>query len=328
MAEPCLLRFAAAAEVLIARDIGGRGVVRHLLRNKNTNALADAAKSLVTSPPSSSTLILTGFPCLTEESPPTETDGPLGALAIARALSAHGLRASIVTDECNAAVLRAGLAAMPTAIQMLIECHDFPAAADGFGEAHQHRLHGLVASASHVVAIERPGPATDGNFYTASGVDMSHLLAPLHHAFAPDGASAPHQGPRSRPTTVGIGDGGNELGMGQAFATVKAHVANGGLIGCRTPSDFMVPCAVSNWGGYALAAAVDLAAVLAQPCAENADALPTAHEETATMRAIVAAGARDGLTGMLEPTVDGLPLAESLSVLEELRRLQMEERSR
>jgi hypothetical protein len=46
--------------------------------------------------------ILTGFPCLLEHDPPTETDGPLGAFAIARALLALGKHVYVLTDECNA----------------------------------------------------------------------------------------------------------------------------------------------------------------------------------------------------------------------------------
>lgn len=43
--------------------------------------------------------ILTGFPCLMDYNPSTETDGPPGAFAIARALIALGKRVYILTDE-------------------------------------------------------------------------------------------------------------------------------------------------------------------------------------------------------------------------------------
>ena len=44
--------------------------------------------------------VLTGYPCC-PGSPPTETDGPLGAIATARALAALGKRATILTDSIN-----------------------------------------------------------------------------------------------------------------------------------------------------------------------------------------------------------------------------------
>jgi hypothetical protein len=42
--------------------------------------------------------IATGYPCCLSD-PPTETDGPLGALAIARALSSLGKKVVILTDQ-------------------------------------------------------------------------------------------------------------------------------------------------------------------------------------------------------------------------------------
>lgn len=63
-----------------------------------------------------SVAILTGYPCCLHD-PPTETDGPLGAIAMARAISALGIRTVILTDECNeapvSAALKASLRAYP-----------------------------------------------------------------------------------------------------------------------------------------------------------------------------------------------------------------------
>ena len=51
--------------------------------------------------------IITGFPCMMDYSPPTETDGPLGALSLARTLLHLGKDVIILTDECNEEVLLA-----------------------------------------------------------------------------------------------------------------------------------------------------------------------------------------------------------------------------
>ena len=53
--------------------------------------------------------ILTGFPCLIDHTPPTETDGPVGAVAIARAVLGAGGSAALLTDDCNVDVLRAAV---------------------------------------------------------------------------------------------------------------------------------------------------------------------------------------------------------------------------
>ena len=63
---------------LPAQDPGQRGIASLFLDGE----LAAAASSLTSA---RSVAILTGYPCCLAD-PPTETDGPLGALAIARAL--------------------------------------------------------------------------------------------------------------------------------------------------------------------------------------------------------------------------------------------------
>ena len=50
--------------------------------------------------------------------------------------------------------------------------------------------------------------------------------------------------------TTGIGDGGNELGMGAVNDAVRRCIPLGELIGCATSTSFLVPAGVSNWGGY------------------------------------------------------------------------------
>lgn len=40
--------------------------------------------------------------------------------------------------------------------------------------------------------------------------------------------------------SVGIGDGGNELGMGQLKEKVKSLMPNGSLIACVVPADYAI----------------------------------------------------------------------------------------
>ena len=44
--------------------------------------------------------------------------------------------------------------------------------------------------------------------------------------------------------------------MGKVIQAVHQHIKNGVSIGCTTPADFLITASVSNWGGYALAAAL------------------------------------------------------------------------
>ena len=95
-------------EAIIAEDHGKRGIAPLVLPGELARAAyhlgqcsakdgsaADRAASNC-----QHVAVLTGYPCC-PGNPPTETDGPLGAIAIARALVALGKRATILTDSIN-----------------------------------------------------------------------------------------------------------------------------------------------------------------------------------------------------------------------------------
>jgi hypothetical protein len=104
-----------------------------------------------------------------------------------------------------------------------------------------------------------------------------------------------------RPVTIGVGDGGNEIGMGN----VRARLARSGPLLARIASvvrvDHLVVAGVSNWGAYGVVAQLGRLAGL--------DLLHTPAVERQLVEACAQAGAVDGITRRREPTVDGLPLA-------------------
>ena len=91
-------------ERLVSRDVGGRGSGALL----HPGDLWQSALALA-QPTTRSVLITTGFPCCTTHTPPTETDGIGGSIAIARSLEAIGKRVSFVVDAANYAVLDASV---------------------------------------------------------------------------------------------------------------------------------------------------------------------------------------------------------------------------
>lgn len=101
----------------------------------------------------------------------------------------------------------------------------------------------------HLVAIERAGRAADGNYYNARKMNIKHLVDPIDDLFL---AAKKIPGISS----TGVGDGGNELGMGKVKEAVRRHIRNGDVIACDVEADFAVIAGVSNWGGYALACAL------------------------------------------------------------------------
>jgi len=76
-----------------------------------SSSLTLSSSSWSSPPPTLSkvVLILSGFPCCINETPPTETDGPPGTFAIARAAYAMGHQVIVVTDDCNKDVFAAAL---------------------------------------------------------------------------------------------------------------------------------------------------------------------------------------------------------------------------
>jgi hypothetical protein len=138
-------------------------------------------------------------------------------------------------------VLEASIAAMPGPRP---ELRCFPPVATYSVGAWEQELGAVLGGLDHVVAIERAGPARDGRYYTMSMKDMTHLLAPLDRLMGMAALARPPIG------STGIGDGGNEVGMGKVGEQVRANIKNGATIACTTQTDHLVTCSVSNWGGY------------------------------------------------------------------------------
>ncbi|MBV8393561.1 MAG: DUF4392 domain-containing protein, partial [Alphaproteobacteria bacterium] len=162
---------------------------------------------------------------------------------------------------------------------------------------------------SHAVSVERCGLSADGRPRNMRGADVSPWTAPLDDLFT--------AGDWVR---IGVGDGGNEIGMGRLPAgLIATTVPNGERIACITSCDHLVVAGVSNWGAYGLMAAL---AVLHDSWSPTISKFLTAQGDLAITRAIVEkAGAVDGVTARNEPTVDGFPADVHAGVIKELRRI-------
>ncbi|MFQ3591678.1 MAG: glutamate cyclase domain-containing protein, partial [Gemmataceae bacterium] len=113
-------------------------------------------------------------------------------------------------------------------------------------------------------------------------------------------------------TSIGIGDGGNEIGMGKLpLELLAAHIPNGAKIACRVPTDYLIVAGLSNWGAYALA----LGTALARGVSPTLDL----QRERQILADMVAAGLIDGVTGQATLSVDGLAWDEYMKPLGRLR---------
>jgi hypothetical protein len=158
-------------------------------------------------------------------------------------------------------------------------------------------------SLTHAIAVERCGRCADGTVRDMRGGDISRYTADLDTPFS--------AGPWD---TIAIGDGGNEIGMGNIPRHIIAeYIDNGATIACVTPARHLISAGVSNWGAYALIAAL---ALLRDDWRDAMlDCLqPSIHN--AALHAMVTLGpAVDGVSGRQTMSVDSLPLERHVEKL-------------
>lgn len=226
-------------------------------------------------------IIGTGFPV----SGTFETDGPVGAMALYQALEALGAQPVIacgaplwnaLTEDYEVLELRAGC---PASAQV---------------EARRH-LQALQPQA--IIAIESPGLTADGRYYNMRGDDIT-AHCHLFDAFVTL-ADCP---------TIAIGDGGNEIGMGNIAGALAGLDIRAAVTGC----DELLVADVSNWGAYGLIAF--LAYWAGRDLLANISPL-------ALLQHLSTHGSVDGVTRENTLTEDGLPVEEGLRVIAQLRQL-------
>jgi hypothetical protein len=326
---------------LIQDDPGGRGLRTDPEDNLVTACPDDfaAACRSIAGTTSAKLFIVTGFHIAHSDPPLSETDGPLGALFLARALTPLGIEVVLAADGSAADALRAGVEAcgllervpvldLPLAwdenvyVDWMYSANDLPGsplthliALERCGPSHTtaslKAQPGVTPPALEDFGREVPAPARD-RCHSMRGRDVTAETSPAHLLFE-------HTGERDHPiVTIGIGDGGNELGMGKVpWATIRKNVTNGARIACRVPTDFLIVCGVSNWGAYALAAGV-----LRLRGMTASAVLFDAEKERMLLRRMVEAGPLvDGHSGKRTATVDGLEFDRYAEVLPRLAAL-------
>ena len=288
-------------ESAIHRDVG-RGM--NAVFRATQGSLWGAASALTASAAPRIGLI-TGFFVPNGDPPAAETDGPAGAALMALGCVGAGLACRLATDTlcrsaCRVALDTAGAGAVP------IDAVSPGGSVDALIDLW--RQEGI----DRVIAIERCGPAADGRLRTMRGTDISSYAAPLDRLFS--------AGPWR---TIAIGDGGNEIGMGRV--PVAGHVPLGDRIGCVVPADFLIAAGVSQWGAYAVLAAL----ALLRP---DWSAAMLAGLDAALDRAVIEAMVRDGpavdgVSLRRETTIDGLGMDVHRAVMEAVRGLVQRSRS-
>lgn len=267
-----IAQYARSLELLIQQDPGARGLGKWAM----SGGLYPAAVSLSGG---RHILIITGFYIL--DAGTIETDGPPGVIVLADALVKAGKEVTILTDNYAEDIMRAGMESIGCEAELTT-----------FAVGEKIDPESIIKNdTTHCVALERPGLATDEAHHNFRGINISDYVAPFDDVFLKCTSKGI--------LTVGIGDGGNELGMGNVSEAVDKYVAPHRPLSCKISSDYCICAGVSNWAGYALTGLIALL--------NGKNLMPDFNSLSLLIDAIVKAGAVDGVTCKQEATVDNLP---------------------
>jgi hypothetical protein len=238
-----------------------------------------------------------------------EVDGLLGAAALARSfILTLGANVVILTEDrtelplgavCRAAGLnfrRAGDEPNANAVvfvPMSISADECEAQAGELLDTY---------APSAVIAIEKLSPNKNGIIHGSTGLSYDDTHAKPQFLF--------DEAQKRGILTAGIGDGGNEVGFGSVAEEIADIIPTGRVCLCpcgggniaRVKVDHLVVAAISNWGGYGVAAM--LAFLTSSPAGGLIDEVDLER----MLRACVDNGAYDGAYARPLLSDDGVPL--------------------
>ena len=231
-----------------------------------------------------SVLLLTGF----DVGGVPETDGPTGTYVMARALADLGYTPIVVSEPATCAFFS----------EMGIETQEV---LPGDAPSYFDELLDALAPVG-IISIERCGRNCHGRYCNMRGKDISACTSPLDELVL--------RATRTAIPTVGVGDGGNEIGMGNVSQLISEKLS---LDPCSVTVDCLVVATVSNWGAYGIVHAMG-------KCAGK-PLLPAFDQVKRFYQFIVDRGSVDGTTGKRQVTVDGFSMDVERSIVEALHRV-------
>ena len=201
-----------------------------------------------------------------------ETDGPVGTVVLAKALKKLGWEPVIVTDSAYTVLFTIrNIAVVPV---------DVNTTEDEFRNIiTRYRPVGMIS-------VERCGINTRDDYENMRGKSIKEHNAPTDILFE----LAPEYSIR----TVGVGDGGNEIGMGCMADVIQRELS---LVPCRVTVDRLVIASVSNWGAYGITAYLSILSGLSL--------LMPYDDINSYLEQTVEIGSVDGVTHERVPHVDG-----------------------
>ncbi len=282
-----------------------------------------AAKALIERvKPGDKVLIVTGvrYPPIL---PFGETDGPIGAAAMARALDlALGARSIITVEEDNKEPTVATIRAAGCYLRAPEELDDVPGACaiDYYplgpekGPEHARYLVEKYKPAA-IIFCEKHGPNEYGYCHTVTG-------GPLDKKEMANTWYLLDEAEKHGILTIGTGDGGNEIGNGLIFEAARTISKWGDkcLCGCgggtvtTAKTDIFVAASISNWGLYGVAA---MLAYLKG----DVDIMHDIETERRMVEECAHYGSVDGSSMRPKPKVDGISMDGGRALVTLLREI-------
>ena len=214
-----------------------------------------------------------------------ETDGPAGTFVLYKALEKLGYTPVVITEECHAVPF--------TEIKVI---SNFPLKASE--EEYDKTLDEYSPVA--IISVERCGQNAVGDYTNIRGKSIKEYTGNLDILF--DMCN------ERNILTVGVGDGGNEIGMGNIRDELRKVVK---CEPCCIKADHLIVATVSNWGAYALASSMQR---LSQK-----SIMPHFSELKDFYRRMIEAEFVDGITGKNEMSVDGFDIYDEKEIYEILK---------
>jgi hypothetical protein len=281
-----------------------------------------AAKGLQKHVTPKSTIVITTGVYIPQYVPKGETDGPPGAASLARALDiAFNARSIILCEEQVVEAMRAtctGIGLPSNRIEQVkrqphsVLVKGFPV--DEHRAEHEAEKIFAEANPTAIISVENLGKNAKGEYHSVTGVNVTPYAAKVDILF--------ERANSENVFTLGIGDGGNEIGFGTIYEAARQIVPNGVVCKCpcqggivtTTATTALVAASTSNWGAYGVAAC--LSALF-----ENPEILHDRASEMRMLQLCAQAGAIDGVTSLQTPSVDGVSGVGSAHIVELLEML-------
>ncbi|MEE4193212.1 MAG: glutamate cyclase domain-containing protein [Halieaceae bacterium] len=286
----------AIENLLVDRNHRGMAAVQEALEPGYYLRAAQALRDI-----RGTVLIGTGFPV----DDTYETDGPVGALALYETLEYLGAEPVLVCGTPLSRTLaedyRVHEIAVGNSAGRVTDEGIEPVRLRGgrrSGDPEISTLDALVRiKPSAVVSIERPGLTAEGRYYNMLGEDITERCACFDYFVELAGCP-----------TIAIGDGGNEIGMGNVLDVLEALDIEPSTTRC----DELLVADVSNWGAYGLIALLGY---------WRGEDLLAHISPRRLLNYLSERGSVDGVTREPTPTEDGFGAEIGETILHSLREL-------